>query len=339
MHQRQCPPVQEGRKVSLLPSRRICLVASGKLPIPPQGWGAVENVIWNTRLGLEAVGWQVDILNLNRKWVAWELLRRRLTGRSYDWIYVHNEMALPSLARVEGLLRAKLVSLSHSGFADPASIPGTKWFRRLTACRRHISLTAELADALRRHDDSFLVEQLPNGVEIDRFRFYPAGNGRAICLGQIGARKRQARLADALSRGPDCDFVGPNDPKAEPRDLLGDDPRHLGSWTREEVYERLGAYSALVLFSESEAQPLVILEALACGLSVVGSPEALRGIDLSLPFVHRVEDIALVPEALRRALAENPGLRESARQHAEENFAWSVVVQRLVATLDRWTVN
>ena len=26
---------------------KICLIAEGKLPIPPQGWGGVEHLIWN----------------------------------------------------------------------------------------------------------------------------------------------------------------------------------------------------------------------------------------------------------------------------------------------------
>jgi glycosyltransferase involved in cell wall biosynthesis len=313
--------------------RRLCLVASGKIPIPPPGWGAVELVIWHTKLAMEARGWTVDILNANRKWVPWLLLMRWLRGRRYDWVYVHNEMACPGVARLEPLLGYRQVALSHSGFDDPAEIPTTKWFRKLSACRRHVVLTSELREHLTA-DPANRVVAIPNGVGVERFRQHAEGNGRAICLGQIGVRKRQATLA-ALVRPEILDFVGPLDPKAPVEAHLPPEASWLGTWTREQVATEIGRYSALVLISESEAQPLVCIEALACGLSVVGSPAALRGLDLSQPFVTLVERDEDVAAAVRNAVRGNPSVRDLARTYARENFAWPIIAERLEAALDR----
>ena len=41
---------------------RIIQVTPGIIPIPPNGWGAVEKIIWEYKLCLDKVGWSTDIL-------------------------------------------------------------------------------------------------------------------------------------------------------------------------------------------------------------------------------------------------------------------------------------
>ena len=41
---------------------RIIQVTPGVIPIPPNGWGAVEKIIWEYKLSLSKLGYQVDIL-------------------------------------------------------------------------------------------------------------------------------------------------------------------------------------------------------------------------------------------------------------------------------------
>ena len=42
---------------------RITLIGPGIMPIPPTGWGACEILIWDTKLALEALGHEVQIIN------------------------------------------------------------------------------------------------------------------------------------------------------------------------------------------------------------------------------------------------------------------------------------
>ena len=42
---------------------KISIVGPGIMPIPPTGWGAVEILIWDQKLALEKLGYEVDIVN------------------------------------------------------------------------------------------------------------------------------------------------------------------------------------------------------------------------------------------------------------------------------------
>ena len=44
---------------------KIAQINPGLLPIPPNGWGAVEKIIWEYTLVLREMGHQVDIKYLN----------------------------------------------------------------------------------------------------------------------------------------------------------------------------------------------------------------------------------------------------------------------------------
>ena len=42
---------------------RIAIVGPGIMPIPPTGWGAVEILIWDSKVALEKLGHEVKIVN------------------------------------------------------------------------------------------------------------------------------------------------------------------------------------------------------------------------------------------------------------------------------------
>jgi glycosyltransferase involved in cell wall biosynthesis len=158
-----------------------------------------------------------------------------------------------------------------------------------------------------------------------------------VCVGQIQARKRQAQLHRlAMKEGLPIDFVGPHAPDLRDRDRLEGSPLWLGEWRRREMFDRLTDWSCLVLWSASEAHPLVVLEALAAGLSVVVSPEAAANLDPGLPWilVARTEDE--VAAAVCAAVGSNAGMRAQIRAHAEESWTWERAVDRLETILDRW---
>ena len=43
---------------------KIVIVGPGIMPIPPTGWGAVEILIWDSKIALEKLGHQVLIVNI-----------------------------------------------------------------------------------------------------------------------------------------------------------------------------------------------------------------------------------------------------------------------------------
>ena len=57
---------------------KIAQINPGLLPIPPNGWGAVEKIIWEYTLVLREMGHQVDIKYLNE-----------IKAGEYDIVHVH----------------------------------------------------------------------------------------------------------------------------------------------------------------------------------------------------------------------------------------------------------
>ena len=56
---------------------RIAQVQNGHIPIPRNGWGATELIIWEYKLGLEKLGHQVDVRYLNE------------VTPDYDIVHIH----------------------------------------------------------------------------------------------------------------------------------------------------------------------------------------------------------------------------------------------------------
>lgn len=173
----------------------------------------------------------------------------------------------------------------------------------------------------------------PNGLFPEDMAFGPEPtNPKAVVLGRIEPRKKQEFLAEALRGLPvSCDLIGPLSGNVAPGfDGNGANVRRRGEWTRREVCDNLTQYAALVLLSDGEAHPLVVIEALAAGLSVVVSEEASANLDVSLPFVHVVDrdNPGAVALAIETAVATNPRHRIAIRRYAEATFAWDVIMPR-----------
>ncbi|MCW5938786.1 MAG: glycosyltransferase family 4 protein [Fimbriimonadaceae bacterium] len=318
---------------------RLCLVGHGSIPIPPPGWGAVETVIHEQATILRARGWEVDIVNVNRKLAPGAVVRLALGGRRPDWVWCHNEKAVPGLALACSALSLRMIATSHTPASDWAArdFPAHRPLCRASRAAFHLALTKPVATTMKILNRKCLAEVHPNGVAVDLFRYSPTGNGRAVCVGQIHHRKRQPELHRLAQREDlPIDFVGPHAQDLPPRDRIEGSDLWLGEWSRGEMHDRLTEWSCLVLWSASEAHPLVVLEAMAAGLSVVVSPEASANLDRSLPWIHIAKTEEDVATAVREAVHANPAYRSQIRACAKERWSWEKAVDRLESILDKW---
>ncbi|CAN5486997.1 hypothetical protein BH11ARM2_BH11ARM2_07980 [soil metagenome] len=320
---------------------RIALVGHGVMPIPPQGWGAVEILIWEYAQRLRERGIEVEIVNVPHRVAVKEFARLRREGKKFDWIWCHNERAVPYLARAKWVHGARLVSTCHTPMTDlhpTERFDHARPLRKAARAPYQLTLIEEAGLMFKTLNLDAKIAHLPNGVDTNGFRFDPGGgNGRALCLGAIQPRKRQRRLADlADAYGLPIDFAGPTKDDVAPEDRIDGRPNYLGPWDRETVKDRLTEYSALVLWSASEVQALVVVEAMAAGLNVVVSPESANNLDLSQPFLRAADTPEQVAGGIRDMIAANPLHRPQIRAHAEQEWDWGRMTDRVLAQLQEW---
>jgi len=268
----------------------------------------------------------------------------RQTRRARSWrpdvVYAHFLVPSGLIAALGS--RAPLVVTAHGrDVRNVGTFPGVAAATRLVV-RRAVTVVC-VSEYLRRELETKVpaargkTEVVSSGVDLERFHVTapPEGPARYLCLGALTERKNVVRLADAFAQLGEgmLTFVGdgPLRPRLEGRAGI----RLLGRVAHDEIPRLLG--EAHVLCQPSLIEPLgqALLEAMACGRSVVatrigGPPEFVlpeAGI-----LVDPLDVDALV-EAMRAAAAL-PRPNEAARKAAS---AHDIVRQaeRLEAILSR----
>jgi glycosyltransferase involved in cell wall biosynthesis len=102
------------------------------------------------------------------------------------------------------------------------------------------------------------------------------------------------------------------------------------------LYNSLTDYGNLVLLSDGEAHPLVVCEALICGLGVVVSSVASANLDLSMPWITVIPDDKLGDvDYVTRAIEENRTtavtMRAAIREYGLSTFTWTLRAEHLCA--------
>jgi L-malate glycosyltransferase len=222
-------------------------------------------------------------------------VRRVLHREAPDLVLTYNFGAL------DAVIAAKLASMPcihHEDGFNPDEASGLKsrrvWLRRLILPGVHavVVISAKLeALALERYDLAHdLVHFIPNGIDLARF--VPGARNdelrrslgipeNAFVVGAVGLRaeKNVGRLLAAVeraSRDADVHLVvlgdGPERTKLEElarSDALRDRVRFAGYHADPRAHYR--AFDAFAISSDTEQQPLALLEAMASGLPVIST--------------------------------------------------------------------
>lgn len=306
------------------------LVGPGIMPIPPTGWGAVEILIWDYAKALEALGHKVTILNdknLSNVIETIKTINPDVVHIQYDE-HAHIAGAISPYTKIVGIT-------SHYGYFEQ---PG-KWggyrdvfhsiIRQNQPNTYHFVLSEGIANVYRQAglpNEKIVV--VPNGANHTQFKYTsdPTLLDRSIYLAKLDYRKRQYLFQNI----PDLYFAGnPADNRFNIRS-----PRYLGEWSKEYLYENLTQYGNLVLLSDGEADPLVVKEALMCGLGVVISEWSTAGLDLSKPYITvipeaKISDIAYVESEIKRNREICAEYRKDIREYGL-TFTWSRLIEEYV---------
>jgi glycosyltransferase involved in cell wall biosynthesis len=311
---------------------RIALVGPGIMAIPPPGWGAVEQLIWDYSCFLKKQGHTVDIINTPHRP---EIIAKVGLG-NYDVAHVHYDVFWDIADRLD----AKVVCItSHYPYIDKQE----KWkqdgydtvFEGIcSASKKGVKLFA----LSQKDRDMYLnvgglhpsnVFMMPNGVNTDSFRFseLPHFQKRSVILAKVEPRKRQHLTfeldqVDYIGRGP-CEHPNYRG-EIEPRELL---MNILTDW------------GTFVLLSDGEnGTPLVVKEAMAAGLGCVLSQTAAYELPKNLGWVQVVPECDLSdPKKINDAIEMNRALslpmRKQIREWVRSNWDWSGLVAQYVVNL------
>jgi glycosyltransferase involved in cell wall biosynthesis len=190
--------------------------------------------------------------------------------------------------------------------------------------------------------DPARVAQVPYGID-DRWHECDASpvRGRVLFVGKVGLNKGSHYLAEAARTlqqrrvQSDVRVVGPYDPGAIAcPEFQG--PTYVGQVPRSRVIDEFRQADVFVLPTLCDSFALVHLEAMACGVPVVTTPNCgsvvRDGVD---GFIVPIRDAAAIADKVELLLADR-ALRErmgaSARQRAKE-FTWARYGERLISAL------
>lgn len=317
-------------------SLNIIIVGPGIMPIPPTGWGAVEILIWDYAKTLEKLGHTVTILNnSNLNWVVSEI--KRITPDvvhiQYD-NHAHISEAISSSTKLIGIT-------SHYGYLEQPNRWGgygnvfNSIINQKLKNLYHFVLSHGIADIYKKFGvDSNKIIVSPNGANHTLFKYNltPLFPDRSICLGKVETRKRQYIVQSIES----LYFAGNNtDIK-----FNSQSSRYLGEWSKEYLYENLTNYGNLVLLSDGEADPLVVKEALICGLGVVISQCATANLDLSKSFItvipeDKISNIEYVEENIKKNREYSVKNRAAIREYGL-TFTWESIVRKYVDNIKKF---
>ena len=322
---------------NLIPSKiKICLVGPGIISIPPSGWGAVEILIWDYYVSLKNKNIDVTIINkirnnhteqrdINSNYC--QDLIKEINQGNFDFVHIHYDI----LFHISDFLNSKVGLTSHYPYINNKSKHKKDSFTNIFNYMTH---TKHLNLLLSRNDKHFLEQNgaskcilLENGVSNNLFTFHqsPINNGKTIYLGKISTRKNQHKYCNLNN----IDIIGPGGKGMK---------NWKGSWTRDEVYNKLSSYGNMLLISDGEADPLVIKEALICGLGVVVNESSAKNLEektfITIIPENKLDDLTFIQNQIDNNRRISIKLRPEIKKYGEEKYGFDNLISNYLEIIE-----
>lgn len=285
-----------------------------------------------------------DMLNYAARlpWLIFST-RRLIRHEQIDLVYANSARTFIWGTLAAALAGRPILWHHHSLLADPKILALLQFIGRWQTVRR-VTAVSEMAAAQFPSLKNKIVV-IPTGVDTELFRPDPAARARirtelhlssgAFAVGMVGdliPLKGQHTLLEAArmdSSGAHYLVIGgarPGDDEsnaytARLHQMAGDNVTFTGR--REDLPAVLNALDLLVIASTTETGPLVLLEALACGVPVVSTPVGRAPELLSPEALFPIDNPAALTERLHSWLADPQKLqvaKTAARTLAEEQL-------------------
>ena len=305
----------------------VYLIGPGMKPIPPNGWGAIESLVWDYHENLLKKGVHSTIINDSN---LREVVSQCNTSNP-DVVHIMYDdyiIIAPYLNCRRILYTSHYAYITHPQFETKYAYYFNNYFKKVIEYQNLIQLNVisnEIADVYRKYGYQKEINIICNGAREDLFRYTkePTLTNKSVYVAKIEKRKCQYKYQIISS----IDFVG------NYHDSTFDIGRsnYLGEWDKQKLYSNLTDYGNLVLLSEGEADPLVVKEGLIAGLGVVVSECASANLDTSLPFItvipnDKLDDINFVFRKIVQNRLTSIKMREEIREYALSKFSWNKII-------------
>ena len=299
---------------------KIVLIGPGIMPIPPTGWGAVEILVWDTKIALEKLGHEVLIINTkNGRQIIDEI-----NNFKPDFVHVHYDEFVP----IVPFIQYPNAITSHFGYLERRQLFNgyINVANEFTRIKPNVFCLSEGIEKV--YNIMFDIDNTyvtPNGVNVDEFNFVsdPEFPDRSIYLAKIDYRKRQHLFQSIGSLWYAGNIAD---------DRFDKSKNYLGEWSKDKLYNELTEYGNLVLLSDGEAHPLVCMEALASGLGVVVCQWGKANLDTSKEFITVIEekhinDIDFIEYEIEKNRKYSVEHRDEIREYGKQ-FDWVKIIEK-----------
>lgn len=309
---------------------RIAQINLGAIEIPPKSWGAIEKVIWNYKLQLEKLGHTVDVVF---PWELWE------NGKlKYDIVHFHaanqaidqwNDSNLPYVFSI------------HDHHVVRYGKNSTLYSTNLLAMKKSVASITYAEYLVDFFDTTDKLFYIPHGADISIYRdkgikhdthklLCVANNGYA---GSPEIDRKGFRYAIEAAKNLDLEItiVGPDNNKkffdANPDLLQYDKLKFIKDPSEQELVDIFNDHTIFMHPSELEAghPNLTLVEALACGLPVVGTYDGkvpLMGLEKC------IRNTVDVTNKIKKVIENYDDYKQKTRISAKK-YDWSNVVKEL----------
>jgi glycosyltransferase involved in cell wall biosynthesis len=309
----------------------LLIIAPGQMQIPTLGWGAVETIITETINIYESNGFNVWLLNSQnpRTW-------KKAKQLNFHVILNHSDRDCKKIFK--HFPNTKFVTVSHYGFGAIEDKWDKSYKNILTGMKlseKIICLSPVILNTYSKFvsKDSLIIS--PNGTSF-RPQIGSDHSKPLLYLGKIEPRKYQYEIQQKLANsGIDVIFAGPisdqrviTEMKVSPKlkDIF------IGPVTREFLEENLCKFSGLLLYSNGEADALVLYEAQAAGLPIMISRNSIGSQNINLSWV-KILDPDFDAREIRSFLNNVQATPDQIADYAIKNYNWEVRNKELTDTL------
>ena len=307
---------------------KVTHVTPGLITIPPNGWGAIEKVIWNYHLNLLNRGYESEIKYLNEVDLNSDIIHIHVANlaleahdRGIPYIFSLHDHHVVEYGRDSELYKNNLDAIKHSV---------------ISFCHAEF-----LVDYFVETDKLFY---LSHGVDTEFFNYDETvilENHKLLCLANNGFAYDQSidrkgfRYAIEAAKVLDLEITvaGPDNNKNffdVNRDLLEYEKLNViyGNPNEESIKKLYNTHTIFLHPSILEAghPNLTLLEAMACGLPTVGTYEGTPKIS-GLRKIER--DVTSVIEGIQHVVKNYEKLINEIDKHRKD-FDWSIITDRLI---------